>query len=82
MYLSVFLIPIPDDLYLKYTLLPEPTMFSLLVLCKNSLGSLDFWLAKRGKNYTGLTSPQSLKMSNFQNSKHHREQLDRKPTKI
>lgn len=49
MYLRVVLIPIPDDFYLKYTLLPELTMFSLLVACKNSLGSLDFCLVRWGK---------------------------------
>ena len=66
---------------LKYTLVPELTMFSLLLLCKNSLESLDFCLARWSKNYKGLTSPQSLKMNNFQYSKHHGE-LVRKSTKI
>lgn len=33
-----FLIPIPEDLYLKYILLPELTMISLLVLWGIHLG--------------------------------------------
>ena len=49
---------------------------------RHSLGFLDSCLARWGKNYKGLSSPQGLEVNNLLYSKHHGKQLDRKSTKV
>ena len=49
---------------------------------RHSLGFLESCLARWGKNYKGLTSPQGLEVNNLLYSKHHGKQLDRKSTKV